>query len=116
LAGSSIAIATAVAPPMAVGSAPALVASLAPKSATAAVAHRDLGKVHGIPGLTAMIAVLTGICGAAFGPWLPATADAIGSARAFQISETAGAFLSLAMILSAVLTVALAPLAIGLLL
>jgi putative effector of murein hydrolase len=132
LAGSSIAIATAVAPPIAVESAPALVASLAPKSATAAVAIGISERLGGIPGLTAMIAVLTGLSGAAFGPWLLATAGvrddraagfalgvaahAIGSARAFQISETAGAFASLGMILNAVLTVALVPLALGLLL
>ena len=40
---------------------------------------------------------------------------AIGTARAFQISETAGAFGTLGMILNAVLTVALAPLALMLL-
>jgi putative effector of murein hydrolase len=43
-------------------------------------------------------------------------AHAIGTARAFQISETAGTFASLGMILNAILTVVFAPLAIGLLL
>jgi putative effector of murein hydrolase len=41
-------------------------------------------------------------------------AHAIGTARAFQISETAGAFATLGMILNAILTVALAPLALSL--
>ncbi len=77
-----------------------------------------------------MTAVLTGLCGAVIGPSILAAvgvrderaalrdgvaSHAIGTARAFQISETAGAFASVGMILNAVLTVALAPLAMRLL-
>lgn len=108
-----------------------VVASLAPKSATAAVAIGISERLGGVIGLAAMVAVLTGLFGAMVGPSVLASAGvrderavgfaigvaahAIGTARAFQISETAGAFASLGMILNAILTVALAPLAIGLL-
>ncbi len=129
--GSVVAVATALAPPIGLGMEESVVASLAPKSATAAVAVGISERLGGIVGLAAMTAVLTGLFGAMVGPWVLATAGvrderavgfaigvaahAIGTARAFQISETAGAFASLGMILNAVLTVALAPLAIRLL-
>lgn len=129
--GSVVAVATALAPPLGLGMDESVVASLAPKSATAAVAVGISERLGGVVGLAAMVAVLTGLFGAMVGPTVLAAAGvrderavgfaigvaahAIGTARAFQISETAGAFASLGMILNAVLTVALAPLAIGLL-
>jgi putative effector of murein hydrolase len=131
LIGSVVAVATALAPPLGLGLDESVVASLAPKSATAAVAVGISERLGGIVGLAAMAAVLTGLFGAMVGPSvlnaagvrderavgfaIGVAAHAIGTARAFQISETAGAFASLGMILNAVLTVALAPLAIGLL-
>lgn len=129
--GSVVAVTTALAPPVGLGMEQSVIASLAPKSATAAVAVGISERLGGIVGLAAMIAVLTGLFGAMVGPTLLAAsgvrderavgfaigvaAHAIGTARAFQISETAGAFASLGMILNAVLTVALAPFAIRLL-
>jgi putative effector of murein hydrolase len=125
-AGSSVATSTALA--MGLGADPAFIASLAPKSATTAVAIGITERLGGLPGLTAMTAVLTGLCGATIGPWLLAAAGvrderaagftlgvaahATGTTRAFQISETAGAFASLGMILNAFLIVVLAHLAI----
>jgi putative effector of murein hydrolase len=131
LLGCFVAILTATALPMALGAGPDVVASLAPKSATAPVAVGISEKVGGIVGLTAMMAVLTGLTGAVVGPWLLAVAGvrderaagfalgvvahAIGTARAFQISETAGAFASLGMVINALLTVSFVPVALRLL-
>jgi putative effector of murein hydrolase len=84
-------------------------------------------RLGGIAGLTAVIVISTGMFGGAFGPLilelggvrddrakgfaLGVASHAIGTARAFQISETAGAFASVGMILNALLTMALAPVA-----
>jgi putative effector of murein hydrolase len=78
-------------------------------------------------GLTAVVVITTGIAGAVFGPGLLRLAGVyderavgfalglashgIGTARAFQISERTGAFATVGMILNALLTVILAPLA-----
>jgi predicted murein hydrolase (TIGR00659 family) len=130
-AGSLTALATALALPAVLADAPSLMASLAPKSTTTPVAVGIAERLGGVPSLTALIVVTTGLFGAAFGPAILAAANvrdhraiglalgvashAIGTARAFQISETAGAFASLGMILNALLTIALAPLALVLL-
>lgn len=130
LIGSVVALGTALAYPAASDAAPDLLATLVPKSATTAVAVEITDRLGGIPGLTAVIVISTGVFGAAFGPSilnragitddrargfaLGVASHAIGTARAFQISETAGAFASLGMILNALLTILLAPLAIAL--
>jgi putative effector of murein hydrolase len=49
----------------------------------------------------------------AIGLALGVASHAIGTARAFQISDTAGAFSTLGMILNSLLTVALAPIILG---
>lgn len=102
-----------------------LLVTIAPKSATTAVAVEITDRFGGIPGLTAVIVISTGIFGAAFGPSildairikderarglaLGVASHALGTARAFQMSETAGAFASLGMILNALLTILLVP-------
>jgi putative effector of murein hydrolase len=122
-----VALASALALPAVVGVGPDLVATIAPKSATTAVAVEVSDRLGGISGLTAVIVISTGIFGAAFGPLilelgrvkddrakgfaLGVASHAIGTARAFQISETAGAFAGVGMILNALLTIALAPVA-----
>lgn len=127
--GSAIAITTALVLPTIVGLGDDLVATIAPKSATTAVAVEVAERLGGLPGLTAVIVIMTGIFGAVAGPYilevsgvrddrakgfaLGVASHAIGTARAFQISETAGAFASLGMILNAVLTLALAPVVVG---
>lgn len=124
--GSAVALATAVVLPVVVGAGDDLVATIAPKSATTAVAVEVAERLGGVSGLTAVIVISTGIFGAAFGPSilelggvrderakgfaLGVASHAIGTARAFQISETAGAFASVGMILNALLTMALVPL------
>ncbi|MFM1892297.1 MAG: hypothetical protein RLZ44_1374 [Pseudomonadota bacterium] len=100
--------------------------SLAPKSATAPVAMGITERLGGLPSLTAVLVILTGILGAMLGPWLlrhvgitdpraqglalGTTSHGIGTARAVQIGETAAAFSGLGMGLNALATAVLLPL------
>ena len=127
--GSVVAIGTALALPLAAGGDDALMATLAPKSTTAAVAIEIAAAHGGATGMTAVIVISTGIFGAVFGPAILAASGvrdpravgfalglashALGTARAFQISEATGSFASLGMILNAILTIALVPLFLG---
>lgn len=106
-----------------------IVISLAPKSATAPVALGISESLGGSPTLTAMLVILTGIIGAivvtplmnalrirdwrARGFAVGIAAHGIGTARAFQVHETAGAFAGTGMALNAVLTSVLAPVIVG---
>jgi predicted murein hydrolase (TIGR00659 family) len=99
--------------------------SVAPKSVTAPVAMGIAEGIGGLPALTAVLVVTTGIFGAVFGTtlldWLRVRDDAvrgvamgvaahgIGTARAFQVSREMGAFSGLAMALSAFVTALLLP-------
>ncbi|SDW16145.1 LrgB family protein [Marinobacter mobilis] len=99
--------------------------SLAPKSATAPVAMGISEKIGGLPSLTAVLVVITGITGAVLGTklfeWvrvrddtakgiaMGVAAHGIGTARAFQVSAQMGAFSGLAMALSAFATALLVP-------
>jgi len=99
--------------------------SLAPKSVTAPVAMGISEKIGGLPSLTAVLVVVTGIIGAVIGTKLFAlmrirddavqgiamgvAAHGIGTARAFQVSSEMGAFSGLAMALSAFLTAVILP-------
>ena len=99
--------------------------SLAPKSVTAPVAMGISEKIGGLPSLTAVLVVTTGIVGALFGTKILAllgiqndsvkgiamgvTAHGIGTARAFQVSPEMGAFSGLAMALSAFATAVILP-------
>ncbi len=105
--------------------------SLAPRSATTAVSMAIATQIGGIPAVTAVLTILTGIAGAVLAPCLlnalriedPAArgfsmglaSHGIATARAFQESETAGAFSGLAMALNAVVTAILVPLVVRLL-
>lgn len=91
--------------------------SLAPKSVTAPVAMGIAERIGGIPSLTAVLVVMTGVIGAVFGTkWfdllrirddsvrgiaMGVAAHGIGTARAFQVTAEMGAFAGLAMALSA---------------
>lgn len=99
--------------------------SLAPKSATAPVAMGISETIGGIPSLTAVLVVITGITGAVTGTRLfellrirddsvkgiaiGVAAHGIGTARAFQVSNQMGAFSGLAMALSAFATALVVP-------
>ncbi|TKW68583.1 MAG: LrgB family protein [Paracoccus denitrificans] len=108
----------------------ALMASLAPKSTTAPVAIGIAESLGGQPTLAAVLVLLTGIFGAivatpllnalrvtdwrARGFAVGVAAHGIGTARAFQVNDTAGAFAGIGMGLNAVLTAILAPLVLSL--
>lgn len=125
LIGSATAALTSMGVAWLMGASRATVISIAPKSTTAPVAMGIAEKVGGLPSLTAALVILTGILGAVAGPGVlrlirvtdPAASGfaigvashGIGTARAFQMGERAGAFSALAMGLNALLTALLVP-------
>lgn len=127
--GTLTATVTAVAVGWAMGASKITLASLAPKSVTAPVAMGIAEKIGGLPSLTAVLVVTTGILGAASGRWLfdllriqdpvvrgfalGTAAHGIGTARAFQMNEDSGAFAGLAMGLSALFSAVALPLVAG---
>ncbi len=126
IAGSITAIVSAVLVAWALNAAPQTLVSLAPKSVTAPVAMGISEKLQGLPSLTAVLVITTGVLGAtiagtvfrafrirderARGFALGVTSHGIGTARALQMSEVAGAFSALAMGLNALATALLLPL------
>jgi len=125
LAGSLTAALSAVLIGKLLGASDATLFSLAPKSVTTPIAMGIAERLGGLPSLTAVLVILTGILGAVGAQWLytllkcndPAirgfalgvASHGIGTARAFQISEQTGAFAALAMGLNGLLTAALLP-------
>ncbi len=125
-AGSLTAMLTAVAVAAALGADRDTLISLAPKSVTAPVAMGITEKLGGLPSLTAVLVIMTGVLGAVLGSWifsllrikdpraqgfaLGVTSHGIGTARALQLGELAGAFSALAMGLNALATALLLPL------
>jgi len=103
--------------------------SLAPKSATSPIAIGVAEAIGGIPSLTAALVILTGITGAvvvtplfdalgvsdyrARGFAAGNSASGIGTARAFQVDPTAGAFAGIAMGLNALFTALATPVVVG---
>jgi predicted murein hydrolase (TIGR00659 family) len=126
ICGSAAGVFTAVAICSAAGIGVALTASLSTKSITAPVAMGIAEQIGGAPSLAAVFAVLTGMMGAAVGPWLltkcrvrdplergmamGVTSHGQGTARILQESEEAGAFAALAMGLTALGMAVLLPL------
>ena len=118
-AGSAILLAHAFGLPMEV------LLSLAPKSTTAPVALGISEAIGGLPALTAVLVILTGIIGAvtvtplmnligvsdwrARGFAVGVAAHGIGTARAFQVNPVAGAYAGIAMALNALLTSLIVP-------
>lgn len=125
LCGSLTAIGTAVGLGWLLGASRETLLSLAPKSVTAPVAMGITEQLGGLPSLTAVLVILTGILGAVLGPpllsligvkdWrarglaLGTASHGIGTARALQAGELAGAFSGLAMGLNALATAILLP-------
>lgn len=107
------------------GGSEAMLRTLSPKSVTTPVAMGIAAEVGGIPSLTAVFVVVTGIFGAVVGQWvfrllhvtdnaargfaMGLAAHGIGTARAFQLNAVMGAFSGLALALAALLTAALLP-------
>ena len=130
LLGGAAAGGSAVALGWAVGLPHDVVMSLAPKSVTAPVAMGIAEKIGGIPALSAVFAVLTGLIGALSGKYLfdllrirtthagwrargfalGTAAHGIGAARALQVNADAGAYAGLALGLQVVLAALLLPL------
>lgn len=105
--------------------------SLLPRSVTAPIAMGISELIGGIPSLTAIITIITGIIGAAFGTFtldllrvkkmsargfaIGLASHGIGTARAMSRDETAGVFAAVAMGLSGIVTALIVPLFIYLL-
>ncbi|WP_202814395.1 LrgB family protein [Falsirhodobacter sp. alg1] len=130
IAGSCTAAVTAVGFAYMFGLDGTVLASLAPKSATAPVAIAVSQTLGGIPTLTAGMVIVTGVTGAivvtplmtllritdwrAHGFATGVAAHGVGTARALQINPIAGAFAGLGMGLNAIATGFVAPWALGL--
>ncbi|MFQ5754826.1 MAG: LrgB family protein [Acidiferrobacterales bacterium] len=125
IAGSITAAASAIGIAWLLGGSEQTLLSLAPKSVTAPVAMGITEKLGGLASLTAILVISTGILGAVLGPGtlnllrirdqvvrgfsMGVASHGIGTARAFQESEQAGAFSGLAMGLNALATAILLP-------
>jgi predicted murein hydrolase (TIGR00659 family) len=125
VAGSVSAIVSAVLLVKAFGGAPLLALSIGPKSATTPIAMAASQQLGGMPALTAVLVISTGIVGAVMARFLfdllrvtdPETrgfalgvaAHGIGTARAIQVSPAMGAFAVLGMGLNGIVTAILAP-------
>lgn len=125
VAGSVAATVSAVGVAWALGAGRETLIALAPKSVTAPVAMGIAEALGGLPSLTAVLVILTGIIGAMLGPplmdalgvrdWaarglaMGTASHGIGTARALQVDAVAGAFAGLAMGLNALITAALLP-------
>lgn len=102
-----------------------LALSLIPKSITTPLATDVSGAIGGISEITIMVVLLTGIFGAAISPLinklfkinddtaiglaLGTSSHAVGTAKAASTSETQGSYSSIALILTGIFTVILAP-------
>ncbi|MFH1555158.1 MAG: LrgB family protein [Pseudomonadota bacterium] len=126
LAGSTIALGTAWGLANLLGLPDVLGRSLMPRSTTTPFAMSMSGEIGGIPDLTAMFVVVTGICGATLGEvmlkWLPLRsslargalfgmgAHGAGVAKAHQIGREEGSIAGLVMILAGFVNLLLGPL------
>jgi predicted murein hydrolase (TIGR00659 family) len=129
LAGGAAAGASAVAMAWALGMPDDIVRSLAPKSVTAPVAMGIAERIGGVPALSAVFAVLTGLVGALSGKYLfkllkidswavrglalGTASHGIGAARALQVHPDAGAYAGIALGMQAILSSVLMPLVFG---
>jgi len=105
---------------------PLMLGSLLPKAATTPIAMETAQQLGGIPAIAAVTVMLTGVVGGMFGPWLfqrlgvtnhaamglalGLSAHAVGTARAFEISQRCGAWSALGMGLMGVLLAVCLPL------
>ena len=131
LAGSATAAFSAMGLARLFGASPETVFSLGPKSVTTPIAMGVAEQIGGIPSLTAVLVILTGILGAMCFPSffrllgirnhatqgfaVGLTAHGLGTARAFLVSEEMGAFSALGMGLNGVLTAVALPMLLSLL-
>lgn len=127
--GSVTAAVSAVAIAWALGASRETLLSLAPKSVTTPIAMGIAEQIGGLPSLTAVLVILTGMTGAMLATWtlnllriadwrarglaVGVAAHGIGTARAILVHPVAGAFAGLAMGLNGVATALLLPLLAG---
>jgi predicted murein hydrolase (TIGR00659 family) len=125
LVGSLTAAISAVVIGRLLGASQATQLSLAPKSVTTPIAMGIAERIGGLPSLTAVLVIMTGILGAigarsiyraldihddaVCGFAIGIASHGIGTARAFQESEQMGAFAALAMGLNGLMTALLLP-------
>jgi predicted murein hydrolase (TIGR00659 family) len=125
LVGCVIGIVSAVLVAHYLGASTQVIISLSPKSATTPIAIEVSRVMGGIPALSAIIVILTGIFGAIFGQAilrlarvkspiaqglaLGAAAHAVGTSHAMEASQRLGAYSSLGLIVNGTLTGLLAP-------
>lgn len=125
LVGSAASALSAVALAWVFGGSRATLLSMAPKSVTSPIAMGVSEQIGGLPSLTAVFVILTGIIAASFGTWvlnlvrvkdwrargfgMGVAAHGIGTARALQVNEVAGAFAGLGMGLNGLATALLLP-------
>ena len=129
--GSAVAIVVAIVSTRLLGGSDELALAMAPKSTTTPVAIALSQTIGGIPALTAVLTILTGITGAVIGPRVltmlrvrnrvvrglavGVASHGIGTAQMIQESRTEGAFSGLAMALTALATSIWLPLLVPLL-
>ena len=126
LVGSVTAVGSAVDIAALMGGSMETLLSLAPRSVTTPIAMGISERVGGLPSLTAVLVILTGIIGAMSGTPLfnlfrirdyrargfaiGIAAHGIGTARAFQVNQVAGTFAGIGMGLNGLITAILVPL------
>lgn len=126
IAGAIVACVSAVAIAAALGAPRQVLVSLAPKSVTAGIAMAVSENLGGVPALTAVLVITTGILGAvivtplmnalrirdfaARGFAVGLASHGIGTARAFVVDEVAGTFAGIAMGLNGLATSLIVPL------
>ena len=129
--GSLVGIISAVGIAWGLGGERIILLTVAPKSITTPIAMGVSEQIGGLPSLTAVVVVLTGIAGAVIGDWvldrlrirdhaargmaLGVASHGIGTAHAIQKNRTSGAFSALAMALNGLVTALLLPLLVRLL-
>ncbi len=130
LVGSLAAIISAVGLASLLGASSPTLLSLAPKSVTTPIAMGVSEQIGGIPSLTAVLVIITGIIGAVGAKYVldilrieePSVrgfatglaAHGLGTARAFMIDEESGAFAGLGMGLNGILTAVIVPILVDL--
>ena len=125
VAGSLTSIVVAYGVGWALGASRATLLSLAPKSVTTPIAMAISEQIGGVPALTAVLVILTGITGAivvtplmnalglrdyaARGLAAGVASHGIGTARAFQVNELAGTLAGIGLAINGLVTAVLAP-------
>jgi predicted murein hydrolase (TIGR00659 family) len=98
-----------------------LIGSLIPRSVTTPIAMDVSQLIGGVPSVTAVIVIMTGILGSVIGPFViqffkieseiargvlfGTSSHAVGTVRAFQFSATTGTVACVSMILAAIITI-----------